>query len=284
MKFLLVLLFFSFLPRTFGQQNQITRDAIILRDGRTFVGKIVESKDDSVRIQLVDGSVEAFHKKDVVARTKENVLPTYMAPEERSQPLLLVAPAVGKGLNKLYGYGFGVKLNQRLVSGFVLGLTADYYAGASRTLSFAVVTLVPGNPPTGVSNSATISEKTKSVMFFLTAGKDVPWRGMMARPYLGFGIGRLTSDITYVSGSIPPGETLEGSLPPEGSRNLGFVGLGLELLIPISSSWYVQPGVRYQTSFDAIGGSLEEQNRDLVFIEGNNSGLALSLSIAFQVN
>ena len=86
---------FAFMLTELPAQPQSTiRDAVILKNGTSVVGTLVASSDDSIRIQTGEGNLLVFHKKEVVARTKENVLPTYIPVEDQKVPSLVFAPTL----------------------------------------------------------------------------------------------------------------------------------------------------------------------------------------------
>jgi hypothetical protein len=279
-------IFFSLMLTGLPAQPQSTiRDAVILKNGTSVVGTLVASSDDSIRIQTGEGNLLVFHKKDVVARTKETVLSTYIPVEDQKVPLLVIAPTFGKGLNKLYGAGGGVWLEQTLSSGFFLGVHIAYYSGVTRQFSFDVLKLVSVNPLQAVTVHADVSEKTSGLIAFLVAGKDVSWRwGTVFRPYLGFGLANLTSELTYLSAQVPSGENLEGDVPLEGNRFQGYVSGGAMLIVEVSSGVFVQPELRYHYSLVDFGGKPEGMIREQTFVEGGNSGFVILISVGVQLN
>jgi hypothetical protein len=286
LKILIELLFFFtvFLAAELHGQH-MNRDAIVLKNGTTLVGTLLASQDDSIRIQTDEGTILVFHKKEVVARTKESVLPTYVPVEERKIPHLAVALTGGRGLNKLYGLGIGAWVGQTLVSGFFLGVNVSYYGGATREFSFDVTKLVSVNPLQYISVHADVSEKTSALMGFVVAGKDISWKwGTVFRPYGGIGMGKLRTELTYLNSQVPSGEDLEGSVPLEGNRILAFLTCGAQLVLEIAPGVLLQPELRYQFSLVDFGGKPSDQIREQTFVEGGNSGLSLLLSLGVQLN
>lgn len=268
-----------------AQPQSTIRDAVILKNGTSVVGTLVASSDDSIRIRTDDGSTQAFHKKDVVARTKENVLPKYVPVEEETEARYTVAPFIGKGVNTLYGTGFGTWLGGTFETGFFIGVNLIYYDGSSRQFAFDVIKLVSVNPLQAVTIHADVTEKTRALMIFFVAGKDILWRwGSVLRPYLGFGLAQLTSDLTYLNGQVPKGEDLEGSVPLDGNRLLSYVSAGAMLVLEVSPGISLQPELRYNASLSDFGGKPDDLNRERTFVEGGNSGLSILISVGVQLN
>lgn len=132
---------------------------------------------------------------------------------------------------------------------------------------------------------ADVSEKTSGLMGFFVAGKDVAWRwGAVFRPYLGFGLANLTSELTYLNAQVPSGENLEGDVPLEGSRVQGYLTGGAMLIMEVSSGVFVQPELRYHYSLVDFGGKPEGMTREQTFVEGGNSGFSVLISVGIQLH
>jgi hypothetical protein len=274
------LCFLLFNPIAIYAQTSV-RDAVILKHGEAQVGKLIESVDDSVRIQLDNGTILTYHRSQIVAQTKENVLPNYVPQEERVEPRLFVLSSFSKGMNTLYGYGFGGRIIKTFSSNVSIGASVDYYMGTVRQFAFLTTILVlHPEYPTIIQRVSTISEKSSALIILATIGKDLQWRSLMIRPSFGLGFAQLKSNVSYLLGPVAN----VGDYPEAGTKNHIYFSLGLTFIFSVTPSLTLQPEVRYYQSLIDIIGSFEDRGRQSTFVEGKNSGLSLILSLSMRID
>lgn len=177
-----------------GGQTRI-RDAVILKNGRSYVGFLLASPSpDSIRIMLDDSTVAAFHRDAVSSITKESVLPGYV-PEENRIPSSIGIDILG-GFSGTGQFGPGVGIEVMHVSRAGFRLSAMFQLFPIKEIGGRIPSTLGSTP--GIS---TFVEKATAVAAYVTLGKLFAFGNISVAFSGGAGFVRVNSDIVYSDGT-----------------------------------------------------------------------------------